>query len=247
MKTVELNQPTKVKKVKAKGYILFEGKSNIDGQDIVGILTLKTANKKTGQMAQLWIMRSDINPVEASKQGLDGSVCGQCKLRQSLGGACYVNLGQAPNAVFKAYKNGNYSFLSMDDYEALEGLKIRFGAYGDPYALPINILAMLKAYAKNNTSYTHQWRKGDDILKSVSMASVDNIAEQVEATNSGWRTFRVATVTDNKVDLMDNEIICPNVTKGISCADCGLCSGASKEAKNIVVPVHGSWSKRFKE
>jgi len=233
---------TKKVKKKVTGYVLFEGQSNIDGSNIVGILTLKTANIKTGQMAQLWILNADMNPVLASKAGLDSGVCGGCKLRQSLGGACYVNLGQAPNAVFKTFKKGNYPTLALNDYSILNGLKIRFGAYGDPFALPIDILASLKAVAKNNTSYTHQWKKGDDVLKSVSMASVDNIAEQKEAVKNGWRTFRVATEDS---EIMSNEIVCPNVTKGINCADCGLCSGASLNAKNIVIPVHGTLKKRF--
>ena len=43
--------PTKAKpKKKANGYKVFEGKSKIDGTNIVGILTLKTANVKTIRM-----------------------------------------------------------------------------------------------------------------------------------------------------------------------------------------------------
>ena len=79
------------------------------------------------------------------------------------------------------------------------------------------------------------------------MASVDNVAEQIEAVAKGWRTFRVATTVNDEVMLADNEIICPNVTKGINCADCGLCSGASMNAKNILIPVHGTLAKRFKD
>lgn len=229
-------------KSKVSGYVLFEGLSNIDNSPIVGILTLKTTNIKTGQMAQLWIMRSDVNPVEASKKGLDKSICGDCKLRQSLGGACYVNIGQAPNSVFKTYKKGKYPKLPINEYKVLEGLKIRFGAYGDPYALPIEILSSLKAIATNNTSYTHQWRKGDEILKQVSMASVDNIEEQKLAVKNGWRTFRVAKMDE---DILDNEIVCPNVTNNVQCKDCGLCGGTNIKAKNIVIPVHGTYKTRF--
>ena len=237
--------PTKAKpKKKANGYVLFEGQSKIDGTNIVAILTLKTANVKTGQMAQLWILNAELNPVEASKQGKDKSVCGECKLRQSLGGACYVNLGQAPLAVYKAFKKGNYPTLSQSEYSVLNGLKIRFGAYGDPFAMPIEILTKLKAVAQNNTSYTHQWEKASDELKKVSMASVDNLKEQREAVTKGWRTFRVATIES---EILENEIVCPNVTKGISCADCGLCSGASSKAKNIVIPVHGKSKNKFND
>jgi len=229
-------------KKQPNGYKLFEGKSKINGKNIVAILTLKTSNIKTGQMAQLWILNADLNPVEASKQKKDDSICGGCKLRKSLNGACYVNLGQAPLAVYKAYKLDKYPTLQQNNYNILSGLKIRFGAYGDPFALPIEILAKLKAVAINNTSYTHQWKKGSEILKAVSMASVDNIDEQKEATSKGWRTFRVAKLDS---EILANEILCPNVTKGINCSDCNLCSGAILKAKNIVIPVHGNLSKKF--
>jgi len=244
MNTLKSLLPTKVKTKVAKeiGYVLYEGKSNIDGSNIVGILTLKTTNVKTGQMAQLWILNADMNPVETSKLGLDGGICGGCKLRQSLGGACYVNIGQAPNSVYKAFKRDKYPSLSIKDYSILNGLKIRFGAYGDPYALPVEILSSLKSVAVNNTSYTHQWKIGNEVLKSVSMASVDSIEEQKEAISKGWRTFRVAN--EDSI-ILDNEIICPNVTKGINCSECNLCNGANSKAKNIVIPIHGSWSKRF--
>lgn len=237
-------KPVTTKKAKlSNGYILFEGKSNINGGNIIGVITVKTANVKTGQMAQLWILNADLNPVKASQSKKDSAVCGSCPLRQSLGGACYVNLGQAPNAVYKAYKKGNYPTLAKKDYNILSGLQIRFGAYGDPFALPIDILAKLKAVAVNNTSYTHQWKEGNEILKSVSMASVDTIDEQKEAVLKGWRTFRVAT---DESPILPNEIVCPNITSGVSCADCGLCSGASMKAKNIIIPVHGTNKKKFK-
>lgn len=246
METIKLTSKVKtVKKSAPKGYILYKGQSNIDGSNIVAILTLKTANVKTGQMAQLWILNSDLDPVSTSKAGLDVGVCGQCKLRQSLGGACYVNLGQAPLQVYKSYKKGIYSYLPLSDYSALNGLKIRFGAYGDPFAIPSNILDKLSEVSLKNTSYTHQWKLGDDTLKAVSMASVDNIEEQITATANGWRTFRVSKVENDTLELMDNEIICPNYTNGITCADCGLCGGANVKAKNIVIPVHGNRKNKF--
>ena len=239
----ELIPSKKVKKEKLEnGYVLFEGASNINGEPIMGILTVKSSNDKTGNMAQLWIMRSDVSPIEASKSKKDDAICGDCTFRQSLGGACYVNIGQAPLSVYRTYKKGKYPKIDINSITKFKGLAIRFGAYGDPYALPISILAKLKSVARNNTSYTHQWREGDEVLKSLSMASVDNISEQIEATKKGWRTFRVATENSK---IMDNEIICPNYTTGVQCVKCGLCSGASKKAKNVVALVHGTYKSRF--
>jgi hypothetical protein len=225
---------------KINGYIIYEGKSQLNGENIVAIVTLKSNNIKTGNMASMWIMNADIPPTKASKLGKDESVCGDCKHRPINNGACYVTLHHAPLAVYKAYKRGNYPIAN--DMTIFEDMKVRFGAYGDPSAIPTQILASIKAVVKNNTSYTHQWKQGDPILKQVSMASVDSIEEQKQAIAEGWRTFRV---TSDLSDKLPNEIVCPNTTKAIQCADCGLCSGMSTRARNIVIEVHGAKKKKF--
>lgn len=59
--------------------IILEGPPPIDGAPIVAILNGATgrssANRKTGAMAQLWIIRADISPVDAIHTGEDASVC----------------------------------------------------------------------------------------------------------------------------------------------------------------------------
>jgi|14BtaG_2_1085337.scaffolds.fasta_scaffold27511_3 hypothetical protein len=235
------------KQKKPTGFILYEGKSNLDpSQDIVAIVTTKSSNRKVGDMMQLWILNKDINPLTASKEKRDNAVCGDCKLKQSAGGACYVVLFQAPFQVWKSYKKGSYKHLELNQYHKyFTDAKIRFGAYGDPAALPIEILASLKAYAANNTSYTHQWKdKASQGLKTMSMASVDNEHEAKEATKMGWRYFRVAKTNE---ELLENEIICPNVTHNVSCINCNLCNGSkeNENRKNIVIPVHGVRANRF--
>ena len=227
---------------KPSGYIIYEGKSQLNGENIVAIVTMKSDNIKTGNMASMWILNADIKPTQASKEGKDASVCGDCKHRAVNNGACYVTLHHAPLQVFKSYKKGNYPIAN--DMTIFEGMKVRFGAYGDPSAIPTQILASIKAVVKNNTSYTHQWKQGDKVLKQVSMASVDSIEEQKQAVAEGWRTFRV---TADLKDIQDNEIICPNTTRNVQCVDCGLCAGNSVGAKNIVIKVHGAKKKRFIE
>ena len=69
-----------------------------------------------------------------------------------------------------------------------------------------------EAVVKNNTSYTHQWKQGDPILKQVSMASVDSIEEQKQAIAEGWRTFRV---TSDLSDKLPNEMANPLVTPAL--------------------------------
>lgn len=229
---------------KPTGYIVYEGASVLTGDPIVAIVTLNSTNQKTGDMSQLWILRSDISPIEASNQKLDDAICGDCQFRQSLGGGCYVNIGQAPLQVFRTYNKGNYPFIT--DYSVFEGKGMRFGAYGDPAAIPLDILTNLKAVVTNNTSYTHQWKFNDSkALGDVSMASVDNLLEAEQAKEKGFRWFRV---TNDIGVLRDDEIVCPNYTHDVQCKDCKLCSGNGYEgAKNIVIPSHGSWKGRFTE
>lgn len=227
---------------KEKGYVIYEGPSMLNGEPIVAVVTMKSTNVKTGDMASMWILSADEKPTDASKSGSDSAVCGMCPHRHHLGGSCYVVLFQAPLNVYKTYKRGAYPIAT--DMSIFNDRLIRFGAYGDPAALPIDILNNIKSRSKNHTSYTHQWKNADkDILKSISMASVDSQVEALEAQKNGWRTFRV---TNNIKDLLPNEIVCPNTTNNIQCADCKLCSGAGK-AKNIVIEVHGNKKSKFVE
>jgi len=239
-------KPAKAKS-KVNGFVLYEGPSSLDpSQNIVAIITNNSANPKTGNMSQLWILNKDINPLTASKEKKDNAVCGGCKLRQSLGGACYVTIFQAPNNIWKTYKKGKYPKVELKDYNKyFLNVKIRFGAYGDPAAIPLSVLTTLKALAANNTSYTHQWKeKSSQGLKLLSMASVDNAKEAKQAVKLGWRYFRVSKADET---LLKGEIICPNVTTGISCIDCGLCNGSKEndKRKSVVIPVHGVRASKF--
>ena len=87
---------------KRKGYVLQRGKSPIDGKPFVVIATMESKNTKTGNMIQVWILREDINPVEAIATGDDYTVCGDCPHRKQADGSrsCYVNVGQAPRQIY---------------------------------------------------------------------------------------------------------------------------------------------------
>jgi hypothetical protein len=213
---------------KETGYIVYEGKSVLNGEPIVGIIVNSSVNAKTGNMYQLHILRSDILPLEAIEKGTDDAICGGCVHRRSNGGACYVNVGQGPTAVYKKYTRGGYRKVTIKDFKSLfGGKKVRFGAYGDPLALP------LKNSIIDGSS---------EMVAKFSMASVDNLIEKEEANKAGFRTFRV--ITEGEL-LQKDEIICPNETTGVNCIKCGLCSGNSVKAKNIAIHVHGSLKSRF--
>jgi hypothetical protein len=64
--------------------ILYDGPSAIDGAPIVAILTgLANASRNTGtgDMLQIYIIRSDIAPEAARHTGADASICGDCPMR----------------------------------------------------------------------------------------------------------------------------------------------------------------------
>ena len=58
--------------------IIYEGPSLIDNKPIVVIYQPQGRNPKIGDMAQTWILRSDIDPITANRTGGDYSICGNC-------------------------------------------------------------------------------------------------------------------------------------------------------------------------
>jgi len=228
------------------GYILHETKT------LVVIATTESINRKTGDMIQVWILRSDVDPVTALKQGSDRRICGDCQHRPENNGSCYVNVGQAPGSVFRAYANGSYTRLDIADYASVfAGRAVRLGAYGDPAFIPEKVIAGICAAADNWTGYTHQWRK-NAWLKQYVMASVDSIAEKIEASSWGWRTFRVSGNGQGTGGLIGEsctgEIICPASQGKTTCASCLLCNGVHgmDKRKSITIPAHGSTASKFK-
>ncbi|MFW6024982.1 MAG: hypothetical protein ACOCRX_01440 [Candidatus Woesearchaeota archaeon] len=224
---------------KPKGIILYKGKSLIDNQIIVAIATgfRDNANYKTGDMIQTWILKADVPPVLAKRLGFDYSICGDCKQRQF--GSCYVNLLHGPCNIYKAYQNGSYEYFDNSKLKYFKNKDIRIGSYGDPSAIPFNIWDKICSVTNNYTGYTHNWKNCNPDLKKYCMASVELQKEYKQAKAMGWRTFRIKTIDDNK---MDNEIVCPaSIKDNINCSKCNLCSGkTNKTNKDIAITVHGA-------
>lgn len=218
-----------------KGMILNET------NETVSIVTFSSSNKKTGDMAQVWILNKDINPVEALKNGESKKICFDCP--HLTNGTCYVNVGQAPLQVYKAYKKGLYSPLDMDTLKALLKWKaVRFGAYGEPVLIPFHLVEFMAKHSRGYTGYTHQWEKLEYLgYNKYFMASADTGEDVIKAHQMGYRTFRVKG--ENTPNL-HNEIDCPNATTGVQCRDCTLCDGLGKaQGKSITAVVHGTKAK----
>ena len=225
------------------GFVMYEGASQIDGAPIVVIATLKSSNIKTGNMVQTWILRQDLHPVESSAQGADVSICGNCPHRHNTGGACYVNIGQAPAQVWKSYKKGNYPmFISGEHDSFFMGRKVRLGAYGDPAAMPYEIAERMVNISLGHTGYTHQAARKffDKRFLTLCQVSADTPKQAIKFQAMGAKTFRVALEGDA---LLEGEVECLSDSQGISCLDCGLCNGIKQ---NVAITVHGSRSSSFK-
>jgi len=233
------------------GAVLYEGPSLIDGEPVVAVLTglaRPSSNLKTGVMSQAWLMRADLDPLAALHRGLDRSVCGDCPGRGCTDSGtcrerfCYVNLSKAVRNVHRAWKRGNYD-APLSIVEAVASYRpTRMGAYGEPTAIPLEAWdpALGKA---GRTGYTHRWRVADPRWKRFLMASVDTPAEQVEARNAGWRTFRVRLPSE---PLMPGEVVCPASKEGgmrTTCERCLFCKGG--KGASVAIVAHGQGARAY--
>jgi len=235
-----------------QGVILYQGPSQLDGRPIVAIATglhRPSANRKTGPMVQTFILRSDVEPVAAIMSGDDRSICGDCPHRHTDRGSCYVNVGQAPTSVWHAYHRGIYSPMTPAALQLFAGRAVRFGAYGDPAAVPYRIWAPIVRRASRWTGYTHQWRRCGWRYRWFLMASCDSAADRLEVARQGWRTFRVRTASD---PVLPGEFICPAADEGgkrTTCERCAACNGTRRDhrktAGNPVIIAHGVTANRF--
>lgn len=211
----------------------------------------------TGYMVQTYIQRADLDPRDANRTGEDASVCGGCPLRgianlsKSKGLAdqrgCYVQMGQGPLGVYRAYKRGRYQrAANAAEITALgAGKLVRVGTYGDGAAVPRYVWDALKREAKGHTAYSHQSGLAQSSFDpGMYMVSVSDLASAQAAWAMGQRTFRV--VQDVSDIVRGQEILCPaskEAGQRVKCADCLLCGGASIKAKSIAIPTHGAGRK----
>lgn len=194
-------------------------------------------------MAQLWILDAQEEPHIAVKSGADESVCGDCPAR---GKWCYVTTFQGPLSIYRSWKRGGYQQFNP---KLLDGVVLRLGAYGDPAAIPIEVIQRIGRKVRRFTGYTHAWKYCDSEFRRYCMASVDTVSDQEEAARNGWRTFRVTAGGGEKCN---GEVVCPASEEAghkLDCYTCGACDGRRRpRAKShIVIQAHGAKTTRFLE
>jgi hypothetical protein len=237
-----------------KSAIIYRGPSLIDGGPIVVVAIASNRNTKTGDMLQTYIMRADIDPRDASKLGLDKSICGACPMRgratndpqakQAKDRACYVLLGQGPLIVWRGLESGLYP--ETKDIAAMgRGRMVRIGTYGDGAAVPAYIWRALISEAIGYTGYSHQSKVESAAFDpSLYMVSSESFPHAKEQWVKGYRTFRILESIDQIAKGF--EILCPaskEAGQRVQCADCGLCAGNSVKAKSIAIVAHGAGRK----
>lgn len=240
----------------AERMLVWEGVSLLDGKTWIEVLATgvpkpgrlgkRSANVKTGDMIQIAIMVKGRNPLPVLQSGDDTAVCGTCPHRGKPSGGtgtCYVNLGQGPRSTMTSHMiKGSVPF----DLERFRGQKVRFGSYGDPAAVPVEVWLRIAAVADGFTGYTHQWRTCRPEFAQVCMASVDSQAEAAQAMAQGYRVFWVRPFGSDKPKGM---ITCPASKEAgykLTCDSCMMCGGtAADQRKSITIEAHGSTKKHF--
>lgn len=228
--------------------VVYRGPSALDGSPIVGVLSglgRPSKNTKTGEMLQLWILPAELKPHEAQRTGDDASVCGDCPKRPLLVAPgdlpCYVKTFQGPRSVWEATRDQRADLDRATSAVGASDRALRLGAYGDPAALPVSVVAALTEASIAHTGYTHQWRDPRHAsLRDYVMASVETADQAHLARQQGWRTFRVIPRTQVWADLAKEEIWCAAVSSGVTCAQCRLCDGTGRapDRKSIAIIEH---------
>jgi hypothetical protein len=239
----------------ANGMIMWDGASAIDGSPVMLIATgLKgsSANAKTGNLIQTWILRADMTPQEAVDSGADSAICGDCPHRgivvngKNEGRSCYVTIFQAPRNIHLTAMRGRYERANQEQGKALfTGRNVRLGAYGDPAAVPFEVWENLLDKAGKGTGYTHQWKTCDSRFAQYCMASTDSALEGELARAMGYRTFRVVTKAESLVK--GAKFLCPaskEAGQKTNCAACLACGGlSSPNRSSVFIPAHGAVGK----
>ena len=224
--------------------VIWEGKSPYDGAEIMVLAVCikdPSKNRKTGWMIQIYILVKSVSPVEAVKLGLDASVCGNCSMRWNNGGGCYV----LPIWITPTWKKGleapRITPTELAKLANKYNTPIRQGAWGDPAFVPMDVWEELENAVSNKkgSSYTHQWEWVSPEYAKFSMASVENLKQKADAQAKGYRTYRIV---DDESEIVEDERLCLNSSRGIQCRECGECGGnrskASHRQKNIAIVKH---------
>jgi hypothetical protein len=221
-----------IKPVTSSGRIFYRGPSMLDGSPVrltATCLDRPSNNRKTGDCSQFWILPDDVSPLLRDDRH---GICGSGETECPIAACCYLNWGQAPAQVWKTeYPD----YVPARDRHLLSWKKHRYGAAGDPAAIPAAIWRAIRTQATQGwLGYTQFWRLGRFWhLRSWLMASCNTMAEVKQAESKGWKAYVAVP------EPLPGLLACPYETSQgrIKCAQCGLCDGQNR---TIQITQHGS-------
>jgi hypothetical protein len=165
-----------------------------DGNNVFVIRKGKTSNDKISDGSELiqtytfsveqWLLASTSKGFGMKKFfSLDGSNCLDCPFSGNQGkGGCYTHKFQQYVgfiSMLRSIKAKDLTKISngkVDDIiEMCKGSYVRFGTYGEPSLLPIELVQGMSDVASSWTGYTHQWEKIGRNLLEITLWQVDTI------------------------------------------------------------------------
>lgn len=229
--------------------------------DILTVITFgKTTNKKIAESDEKIVQTSHYSREQfeiAQRQtsmkeffSADGKVCMDCPFAVSNGAklsACYTHKMMQYSGFLSSLRSIGKTYTSFDDIPKLspldydkivllcQNLYVRFGTYGEPSLLPLELVERICNVAKSWTGYTHQWKKKPEFAPFF-MASTHTEDEERIATLIGYRSFVASPSPIAKF------ISCPASSEmgfKSNCSKCGLCSGTKgKGTKSVIILEH---------
>ena len=238
-------------------FVVWAGLSQLDGTPIMVVASCvrdPSGNIKTGDAIQVSIMRQDMNPMDAWKQGLDGAVCPDACIHRSKprggDGTCYVNKARLADAWAGAVRRLQHGQpMATTEHPGVMGGRmfagavVRFGMEGDPSAVPLHVWQAMAKHAKRWMGYTASWRTLDPAWAELFMASCSTPADALRARSKGWRVFAASASPELDAGFQDAGLrMCLAESNALTCVTCGGCDGTAKGAKRPgwYLSLHGA-------
>lgn len=217
---------------------------------VIHALVLKPSeNKKLGFGMVIHTYHFSVGQVASGDLTDDTDCCFDCQFsfNQNGGksGGCYTHKGFQRLGLMSMLKRlhkttikdfDKKAFNKLLDIAKMYGVVLtRFGVYGEPVTLPLNIVGKLVKISKSHTGYSHQWHKALGYGKYF-MASVSSMIEVAIANDLGYRCF----IAYNNEEVKGATCPASKEFKGnkLTCTECGACDGGSKRRNNIKIKIH---------
>ena len=221
---------------------VWEGPSALTGDPIVVIASCAgadpSANGKTGDMVQIYILPKSTSPGHAWINGAINAVCPDaCEHRRDQKGDCYVNWSRLRSA----WDRGLVAPDLPDGY--LTDAIVRLGAGGDPSAVPFHVWIKLLDGVKGCSGYTAEWRSLPIHWQRLFMASVATPDQAWEAAAMGWRLYAASlSEADDRAYEEQGVKACLSHAVDLPCVSCRQCDGTDNGANrpSFYIPLHGA-------